>query len=63
MRFIPYWIIESKEGKYISGIDENDYPLYTEDKDNALKFYDYNNIVLSYYNLGYSIHKEYEYSQ
>ena len=55
---MPYWIV-FKKGQYVSGIDENGYPLHTENKDDAWKFYDFD-VAMSYFNLGYCIQKEYK---
>ena len=55
---MQYWIV-FKKGQYVSGTDENGYPLHTEDKDDAWKFYDFD-VAMSYFNLGYCIQKEYK---
>ena len=55
---MPYWII-FKKGQYVSGTDENGYPLHTENKDDTWKFYDFD-VAMSYFNLGYCIRKEYK---
>ena len=42
---MPYWIV-FKKGQYVSGTDENGYPLHTENKDDAWKFYDFDVAIL-----------------
>ena len=50
-----YWVV-FKNGEYISGMDEFGYPLHTKNREEAWKFYDFND-AMSYFNLGYAIIK------
>ena len=53
-----YWVA-FKNGGYVCGTDEFGYPVHTKDRKSAYKFYDFNLAISSYFNLGYTIIKEY----
>lgn len=51
-----YWIAY-KNGKYVAGTDQHGYPLHTTKEEDAYKFYDFNTVMSTYFNLGYAIIK------
>lgn len=56
-----YWIaMKYINGKpnYISGTDQHGYPMHTDDKTKAWKFYSFDT-AMSFFNLGYAIEKCY----
>jgi hypothetical protein len=54
---VVHWIVQ-KNGKYVSSIGENGYPLHTKNKEKACIFHDFN-VVMGFVNLGYCAIKEY----
>ena len=51
-----YWIV-FKNGQYVSGTDLHGITIHTPNKNEALKFYDFNSLV-EYLKRGYSVIKE-----
>lgn len=57
-----HWIVKKYDnGKiiYVSALDVNGNPIHTEDKKNAMKFYDLSIPMALYFSQGYCINKEY----
>lgn len=54
---MSYWIL-SKNGKYISELDEKGYPSHTTDMSKALKFYSFSTAT-NYFGMGYTMLKLY----
>ena len=52
-----HWVL-LKNGRYVSDIDEHGKPLYTYDKGEAKKIYNFN-VAMFYFQLGYCLLKEY----
>jgi len=56
------WIVHKMQnGKfiYVSGVDEYDNPIYTEDKSKACRFYDINSAMCWFNRGGYCVEKYY----
>ncbi len=53
---MTYWVLR-KNGNYIYDLDDIGRPIYTKDREKALKFYDFT-LVMEYVSMGHCAIKE-----
>lgn len=58
-----YWIVYKPNGGnhiYVSGLDEFNHPMHTDDESKAFKFHDFH-FAMAFTHYGYCLRKEYEF--